>query len=952
MSKNAIQFSNSNILLRILEHMSHIKLYLKYSSYAYNYSNIIINKLVYNSTCSVLSKYKDFLILNNKKEYIYHFYSKHELYNKLKTICFFYEKKTRSFPNYFILYESKYIYKNIRKKQKMIASFNILKNNNNMIKEYEINNNCFDNEVFKGPLFTDEVQNEIENEENIINSNYTNNNENYGDSLFKNINMNKYDEPMQSFISNNESNGSLYNIMELLNENKIYVDDLKLLLNNDEDFRNINNNNYIKIGDKLKKYKGIRQILIKGNFGGKKISNNVNNIENSKDLTKPNNNVIEYNSNFILNDKKVFEKPNFIQVQNPSKTIKKKIQNKEVEKINNTIQNNIKDKNNNKKVNPKINNYQKLIYLESNNKDNSKEKILLENIDDFSNLQIIGRIVNTNNHYLLSKTNQNCKQEPNTIIRKKIIENNQRKPLRQKQLNSNQFNTIKNYIKYKHISQDFCTYFNKSKENNNSVKKKLNFGNSLSKNIDKIKNKNLNSKLALTKNSIKNSENINNNNKLRKPTIINNQIIIHNHNNYYLTEENNCYNTERGKKIIYLKDIEESRTDRYQRKIDIPEKNNEENIDFANLNTENIDNNRISITNNPKIKKINNAKFYKNLISKQREKILLKKSYKNDFNNNNLSNFSYNDPKMQNNIIRKIKNYKRYNSNLTEKYIKSINSISQLKKYNSNSTEDFISQNKDISKNDTLKRINCYSHIDKNYKYKINNIKRNTNSLLYKTNSTKMINNKKFLQVSDIIFSDSSRNIIRQRLLKKQPTDYLFHFSKDELKNNKYHSNHKILIINDNENMAISSFNTERNTESNNNIINGIESYKNKKQNIYKSKKHLIKNKFVSCDFDIMKNENNSFSKGILDKINIIKKKINEGIYRNKQSSNIIKKENTYNLISNIINKYSNRKKDVGDQRIKSQKKYKNNIINNENKENIQEQLLIKVNKTKYFDNN
>ena len=290
---------------------------------------------------------------------------------------------------------------------------------------------------------------------------------------------------------------------------------------------------------------------------------------------------------------------------------------------------------------------------------------------------------------------------------------------------------------------------------------------------------------------------------------------------------------------------------------------------------------------------------------------------------------------------------------MTEKYIKSINSISQLKKYNSNSTEDFISQNKDISKNDTLKRINCYSHIDKNNKYRINNIKRNKNSLLYKTNTTKIIKNPKFLQVSDIIFSDSSRNIISQRLLKKQSKDFLLQFSKDELKNNKYHTNHKILIIDDNENIPISSFNTERSKDSNNNILNGIESYKYKNQNIYKSKKHLIKNKFVSWDFDIMKNENKSFNKGILNKINLIKTKINEGLYRNKQSSNMFKKENTYNLISNIINKYSNIKKNhINNQRINSQKKEKNIIINNENKENIQEQLLIKVNKTKYFENN
>ena len=104
-----------------------------------------------------------------------------------------------------------------------------------MMKEYEVNNNCFDNEIFKGTLFTDEVEYEIAKENMINNSNYINNNGNIGDSLFtqnsislflKNEIMNQNNNQkeierkpninIESFITNNESNATLFNLMDIL----------------------------------------------------------------------------------------------------------------------------------------------------------------------------------------------------------------------------------------------------------------------------------------------------------------------------------------------------------------------------------------------------------------------------------------------------------------------------------------------------------------------------------------------------------------------------------------------------------------------------------------------------------------------------------------------------------------------------------------------------------------
>ena len=84
-SKNS---STNSIFLRILEHMSYIKLCAKYSANSYTYSNLIINKLIFNSTCKALSKYKEFLIFNANKEFIYSFYPKNELIDSKKYVNF------------------------------------------------------------------------------------------------------------------------------------------------------------------------------------------------------------------------------------------------------------------------------------------------------------------------------------------------------------------------------------------------------------------------------------------------------------------------------------------------------------------------------------------------------------------------------------------------------------------------------------------------------------------------------------------------------------------------------------------------------------------------------------------------------------------------------------------------------------------------------------------------
>ena len=1007
------QCLTNNILLRVLEHMSHIKLFAKYSSNNYTYENIIINKIIYNQPCSALSKYRDFILLNLKKEFLHRFYYKNEVKLRLSKICTFYERYSRIFPNYIILYERKYVYKNIRKKQKRIDAVNKMKYEKNMIKEYLKDNNCFDNEVFKGPLFTEEVEYEIEKDNMTNNSNYNNNQNENDDTLFtqnsvslyfKNENCNQYKNStrnrnskqkelnikpgisVESFITNNESNRSIYNIMDLLNDNKIYVNDLRLLLNNNENINtnNINNrNNLIKIGNKYKKYEGIKQILIKENIcNNNKIINTNNPVPNNNESNGKCEETLNRNKISNNNIIKKFNSKQFSVISAVSgkmKKTKKVIKNENICNDNNKEDNNNRDKTNN-------NNSKKIISENQDNRKDSKDHVTsnknLKDFKDYCHLQTISGIDNNNNNqFLLTKVNRNFKQTEKRLSNVSIKNQSKTKDrkednsLMKKKLSLNKLNAAKKYMRYKHISQDLCQNYNTSKDKEDSLRNHYSLANNLDKTNPKLRQKGMNLKSNIVVHSVvKSDKNINNIKKSKKPQIINNQIIIQNNNNYFLTENNNpnlitgtnknnydtddC-DTEREKLLIYLKDIAESqRTTRYTRASINQEKSKDICDIIENIKTENdaIRRSDLNINNSQKIKRIKNGDFLKNFMTKQKTEKKFKKNYKYYFNhlNNNgkIANIN-NYPIIKYNTIRKMNCYKRNNSNLTEKKVDSINSLSKIKKYNSNfsiKTEDLISPNKDTII--ATKTISCYSYNDYKNKYK--------NELISKNKTIKNFNsNRKFLKVVDMISSDSSRNILSQRLRKSKQREFAISLTKDESKS-RSNTKSKLLTFDRNsiKNLTISCFNRDNNESKNKK--NKIESYISKKEN---SDMTLKNNKFSSCDFDILKNSyTNTFSKGLLDRINSIKNKINEGIYKKKNSQmNKLKKENTQKIYLNKMNKhyyniydkklirYNESKEKKNNNKLK--RIYENKILNNDNKENIPPQCFIKVNKTKYFGN-
>jgi hypothetical protein len=84
------------------------------------FKNKILKDILYNEKSHLVANFKDFLIYDDSTEFLKRYYNKKESLVRLPKIFDFYEVNSKIFPNYIILTESRYIYKNIQRKQKLI----------------------------------------------------------------------------------------------------------------------------------------------------------------------------------------------------------------------------------------------------------------------------------------------------------------------------------------------------------------------------------------------------------------------------------------------------------------------------------------------------------------------------------------------------------------------------------------------------------------------------------------------------------------------------------------------------------------------------------------------------------------------------------------------------------------------------------------------------------------
>ena len=119
---NKPKFSISKTYLASKKNLS-----LKYNSFENSYTLVCINNLIYTENCHIVARFKDFLYYDDDTEFLNKFFQKKQQKKILIKVFNFYSKYCKVFPNYMILPENEFLYRNLRKKQKLIDQFNEIK---------------------------------------------------------------------------------------------------------------------------------------------------------------------------------------------------------------------------------------------------------------------------------------------------------------------------------------------------------------------------------------------------------------------------------------------------------------------------------------------------------------------------------------------------------------------------------------------------------------------------------------------------------------------------------------------------------------------------------------------------------------------------------------------------------------------------------------------------------
>ena len=505
-----------------------------------NFYNVkVINEIICNDTTHIVAEFKDYLIIGDYSEFLQKYYKLKESLHDLPKIYEYYETCSVIFPNYVILPESKYIYKNIQRKQRVIDNQQELEEEQEKLKK--LNNQKIND-------FSDSLS---------INSN------NNSDCVFNtqaiDSILNQTDSSaIRNFFGIKNNNNSLIGIKNIINEiekNENKDKKIKINLRKNNNINNINKNKQIKNNSNNNNHKnsinynkkliGSRNYCHYINYG---MSNSNNNSNSIKLNTLNNNNNTNTNSNNnIHNSKKSFMISN-LNIGNSYINKNKNIISKSIiksHKNSNVILNTNNNSNNNNSliantiIHPKgiviksyndynhctniniknniVNNkIKKKINLSPNNTINFKQKPLSSN-SSFHNLNN-----NKNNKCLTNRENSKYKYSINpeiiNILDNKILKIKNKK---------NILNTKKIFIN----TSNNKSLYNNNKNNNINTN---NNSNNTNNNINKIKNNNNN--IINCRNKKNNNNNINKENLIMTTT--NSHYNIQNNNDYYINSFN------------------------------------------------------------------------------------------------------------------------------------------------------------------------------------------------------------------------------------------------------------------------------------------------------------------------------------------------------------------------------------------------------------------------------
>ena len=237
-SENIKSINDSPIkFLLSLEGLARYKLIKRYNKPLFYHDVKMINDILYNEKTRYVEAFKEFLVYEDYNEFLKRFYKSYEISIKLPKILIFYEKYSKIYANYTVIPESKYMYKNIKRKQKMIDQ---MQNNdlNSEFEEDEESNEDISNTVFSSRVinsickrtlstlnksqnsknteqsiyeFLEKIE-KIEYEKNNSNLFKFDNSQNKIKKLSNNFLMNKTKTPLKSLKLNNNQNNKVIDI--------------------------------------------------------------------------------------------------------------------------------------------------------------------------------------------------------------------------------------------------------------------------------------------------------------------------------------------------------------------------------------------------------------------------------------------------------------------------------------------------------------------------------------------------------------------------------------------------------------------------------------------------------------------------------------------------------------------------------------------------------------------
>ena len=463
MQKNRTKKENTNKEdKKILSFQSIEKLiYKSFRKYYNNNSkfNIMkIDEIINNEKSHLVAEFKDFLVMGDMGEFILKYYNKKEIDAIYKQILDYYNENLFIFPNYVALYESKYIYNNIQKKQKIIDIQEELNDNKDQKNKNEKKEKQDPNKVFSVKEI-DSILNETNTSgirkyfgisDNSVTENGINKNEQQIFELIEKINVIE-----KNSINNNKEN----------NNNKNYRDNSKSLKQEDKKISikgNISNGNNKSIIKEKENISNQKEKVIKGR--NEKI--NIYGQDKTKNISE-----IKYFENKTLKNSNNLSQPNlYIKNQSNTKII---------------FMNSINEKNNSKENSKKV---KEIIDKEIKKNDlavQNKKKIIEKFYSKENNKNLLNKIMNKTKNFSLFQDNNEYningmnKSHPKIIINKTII----------KEVVSNKNKNTQNLVyskKNKNHKKELMNFVFSSKTGNNS--KQLKFKENKNYNTSRIDN--------------------------------------------------------------------------------------------------------------------------------------------------------------------------------------------------------------------------------------------------------------------------------------------------------------------------------------------------------------------------------------------------------------------------------------------------------------------------------